>query len=120
VNTIGVKKISNEIPASFTLYQNYPNPFNPVTKIKFSIPPSKGAGGMSVRLVVYDILGREVATLIPPLRGGEEEFQPGTYEADWDAANYPSGVYFYRLVVTDASAPLSIKFSETKKMALMK
>jgi hypothetical protein len=60
--------------------------------------------------------------LFPPK--GEEGLKPGTYEADWDAANYPSGVYFYRLSVIDASSPqanpLSIKYSETKKMVLMK
>jgi hypothetical protein len=82
---IGVEPVSTEIPAQFVLYQNYPNPFNPVTKIKFSLPnPSKG-GAYNVRLVVYDILGREVATLIPPLRGGEEGLKPGTYETEWDA-----------------------------------
>jgi photosystem II stability/assembly factor-like uncharacterized protein len=109
---IGIKQIRSEVPVSFVLYQNYPNPFNPVTKIKFSIPLSKGARGMNTKLVVYDVLGREVASLIPPLGGGEEGLKPGTYEAVWDAVNYPSGVYFYKLM-TDS-------FSETKKMVLMK
>jgi hypothetical protein len=104
---IGVEPVSTEIPAQFVLHQNYPNPFNPVTKIKFSLPnPSKG-GAYNVRLVVYDILGREVATLIPPLRGGEEGLKPGTYETEWDAANFPSGVYFYKLITDN--------YSETKK-----
>jgi Secretion system C-terminal sorting domain len=106
VNTISVRKISSEVPVSFKLYQNYPNPFNPTTKIKFSIPPSKGARGMNVRLVIYDILGREVVTLV------NEKLNPGTYEADWDGTNYPSGVYFYKLVTNS--------YSETKKMVLLK
>lgn len=109
---IGFKKTGENVPVSFTLYQNYPNPFNPVTKIKFSIPPVGQRHAFDVCLVVYDILGREVASLIPPLRGGEEGFQPGTYEADWDASNYPSGVYFYKLNADN--------YTETKKMVLMK
>jgi hypothetical protein len=55
---------------------------------------------------VYDVLGREVTTLL------NEQFQPGTYEAEWDASNYPSGVYYYKLV--------SGSFSDTKKMILLK
>jgi len=119
-NVIGIESISKEIPKTFSLSQNYPNPFNPVTKIKFSLPlPSKG-GAQNVRLVVFDVLGREIASLIPPFRGGQEGLQPGTYEVEWDASNYPSGVYFYKLLTADASAPLSIKFSETRKMVLVK
>ncbi len=115
---IGVNNISTEVPNSFTLYQNYPNPFNPVTKIKFEIPPVGQRHAFDVRLVVYDILGREITVLV------NERLKPGTYEADWDGSNYPSGVYFYKLSVTDASSPqanpLSIRYSETKKMVLMK
>jgi hypothetical protein len=111
-DVIGIKPLSNEIPTQFKLYQNYPNPFNPITKITFSIPPSRGARGVTVQLVVYDILGREIASLIPPLRGGEEGLHPGIYEISWDASNYTSGVYFYRL---DAGG-----FSETKRMVLIK
>ena len=122
---IGIKALSNEIPTSFKLYQNYPNPFNPKTKIKFSLPlPSKG-GVYSVRLLIYDILGREVGSLIPPLWGGQEGLKPGTYEVEWDPgksgqAGLPSGVYFYTLVVSDASASLSTIFKETKKLILLK
>jgi photosystem II stability/assembly factor-like uncharacterized protein len=116
---IGIKPLGNEVPNSFLLYQNYPNPFNPSTKIKFSIPPSKGARGMNVRLVVYDVLGREVAALIPPLGGGQEGLKPGTYEVEWDASNYTSGVYFYKLT-TEASSPLANPLSITKKMVLLK
>jgi len=103
---IGVNNISTEVLNSFKLYQNYPNPFNPVTMIRFDIPPSKGARGMNTKLIIYDILGREIATLV------NNNLKPGTYEADWNASNYPSGVYFYKLI-TDS-------YSETKKMVLMK
>ena len=75
---------------------------------------------MIVKLTIYDILGREVTNLIPPLWGGEEGLQSGTYEVEWDASNYPSGVYFYKITAGDGSAPLSINFSETKKMVLLK
>ncbi len=107
---IGIRPISNELPNKFSLYQNYPNPFNPQTKIKFDIPPVRqrhsARGGFDVRLVVYDALGREIATLV------NEELKPGTYEVFWDGSNYPSGVYFYKLSAGD--------YLETKKMILLK
>jgi hypothetical protein len=103
---IGIKSMSTEIPDKFSLYQNYPNPFNPVTKIKFDIPPSKGARGMITQLINYDILGREISTLV------NEQLNPGTYEVEWDASNYPSGVYFYKLTTSN--------YTETRKMVLMK
>lgn len=67
---------------------------------------------MTVILTVYDIAGREVAVLIPPLRGGQEGFNPGTYETTFDGSKYASGVYFYRLVWRE--------FSECRKMLLVK
>ena len=103
---IGIEPISSEIPNQFVLHQNYPNPFNPTTKIKFDIPPSKGASGMITRLAIYDALGREVAVLV------NEQLSPGTYEVIWDASSYPSGVYFYKLIAQG--------YSETKKMVLVK
>jgi photosystem II stability/assembly factor-like uncharacterized protein len=85
--------VSN-IPDKYLLHQNYPNPFNPSTTIKFEVPLNKGGDrGLSVKLIVYDVLGREVATLL------NEQLQPGSYSVDWDASNYPSGVYFYKLSV---------------------
>jgi hypothetical protein len=108
---LGINPVSGEIPVQFSLSQNYPNPFNPSTKIKFDIPPLSSIGeGLGVRLVIYDILGREVAVLV------NEQLKSGTYEVEWDGSNYPSGVYFYKLTIVDASAPLSI----TKKMMLIK
>jgi photosystem II stability/assembly factor-like uncharacterized protein len=102
---IGIKQISNIIPNCFSLSQNYPNPFNPTTKIKFSIPPSRGARGVT-NLTIYDVLGREIAALV------NEQLSPGSYEAEWDGSNYPSGVYFYKLTTAD--------YTETKKMILLK
>jgi hypothetical protein len=107
---IGIQPISKDIPNSFFLSQNYPNPFNPTTKIKFAIPVlplTKGeAEGVNTKLIIYDILGREVATIL------NQSLQPGTYEVEWDASNYPSGVYFYKLTARD--------FTETKKLVLIK
>ncbi len=115
----GIKPISNNVPGYFHLYQNYPNPFNPTTKIKFSIPVSqsplyeRGVGGFVV-LIIYDLLGREVARLV------DENLQPGTYEVEWSATggafNYPSGVYFYKLSATGGAGD----FNETKKMVILK
>ncbi len=106
----GIKKIASDVPDKFSLSQNYPNPFNPSTKIRFNLPvPSEGG----VTLTIYDVLGRKVAELIPPPGGGQEgPFQPGTYEVEWDGANYPSGVYFYKLIID--------KYTESKKMILLK
>ncbi len=73
-------------PSSFELYQNYPNPFNPSTSIQFSIPKSD-----NVTLKVYDILGREITTLI------NEYKQSGTYETKFNATNLASGIYFYTI-----------------------
>ena len=80
---IGIKPISTNIPEHYFLYQNYPNPFNPVTKIKFEIPLSRGVSegrGVLVRLIIYDILGREIAVLV------NEKLNAGTYETEWDAS----------------------------------
>ncbi len=95
--------ISTEIPDHFSLSQNYPNPFNPSTKIRFEI---SGSSAAQTFISVYDILGREVATLV------NEELKPGTYEVDWNASDFPSGVYFYKLETE--------YFTETKRMILLK
>jgi len=107
----GIQKISSKVPDNFSLYQNYPNPFNPTTKIKFNIPNmnpplSKGGQGGSTFLKIYDILGREVAALV------NENLSPGTYEVEWNASNYPSGIYFYQLKSED--------FNQTRRMVLLK
>ncbi len=105
--TIGINNNVNDIPTSYLLEQNYPNPFNPVTKIKFDIPiDSRILRNDNVVLKVFDLLGREVATLL------NEKLQPGTYEVTFDAAELPSGVYFYRLTAG--------VFTDTKKLVLIK
>jgi len=91
----------NQIAEKFQLGQNYPNPFNPKTNIEFSIPKQE-----FVKLAVYDALGREIETLV------DEKLNMGTYKIDWNASNFSSGVYFYRIETTD--------FSDTKKMILVK
>lgn len=102
---IGLKQTGTAIPWNFILYQNYPNPFNPVTKIKFDIPIVKAINEVRLRLVIYNILGKEIVLLI------NKQFQPGSYEVEWNANGYPSGVYFYRITAGD--------YSETKKMILL-
>jgi uncharacterized Ntn-hydrolase superfamily protein len=102
----------NENPASpdkFYLYQNSPNPFNPSTLIKYTIPPviaSETKQSQFVSLIVYDVLGNEVATLV------SKEQEAGTYEVEFDASNLSSGTYFYKLQAGN--------FIDTKKMILMK
>jgi hypothetical protein len=109
---LGVNSNNNSLPNNFVLYQNYPNPFNPITIIKFSIPPSKGARGMITRLVIYDVLGRETAILI------NEGLKPGTYQVEFNAENLPSGIYFYQLTIGNEQS--AIVQSITKKMVLIK
>jgi hypothetical protein len=103
---VGIQNISTEIPSAFSLEQNYPNPFNPTTKIRFAIPSNVKGQTSNVKITIYDALGREITSLV------NEQLVPGTYEADWNASNYPSGVYFYKLTAGD--------FVETKKMLLTK
>ena len=85
----------------FKLEQNYPNPFNPSTSIKYQVPELS-----FVTIKVYDVLGNDVATLV------NEEKPVGNHQIEFNAANLPSGIYFYRLQAGD--------YIETKKMVLMK
>ncbi|MBN8584999.1 MAG: T9SS type A sorting domain-containing protein [Ignavibacteria bacterium] len=100
-NAIGISSISNEVPAKYNLYQSYPNPFNPVTNIKFDI--SKAS---AVKLEIYDVTGRKVDELV------NGQLNAGTYNAEWNASRFSSGVYFYTLSSGD--------FVQTKKMILVK
>ena len=98
---LGTNTQHNNVPVDYYLSQNYPNPFNPTTQISYAIP---SAG--NVRLVVYDILGREIATLV-------NEFKTaGYYGVNFDASNLASGIYVYRIEAGD--------FRDTKKMLLIK
>ncbi len=105
LNTIGISKISSEIPSGYILEQNYPNPFNPETKIKYSVPKNSV---ISVKL--YDVQGREIRTL------SEGYHSAGVYEISFNASEFgrilPSGVYFYKLLADD--------FTASKKMLLTK
>ena len=100
VGTVGITGI-NQIPSKYELFQNYPNPFNPTTNVKFSILNSG-----NVKLIVYDVMGREVQTLV------NEKLQAGTYETTFDGSNLNSGVYFYKLMTQG--------FTETKRMLMIK
>lgn len=98
----------SELPTEFSLSQNYPNPFNPSTTIKYSIPvgTSRDLSSTNVMLKVYDILGREVATLV------NQNQKAGNYEVKFNANNLTSGVYFYKLTTGTNRA--------TKKLILLK
>lgn len=98
--TVDIKDEPNKINA-YNLVQNYPNPFNPITKIKYSLPQRS-----SVSLKIYDILGKEISTLVNEVK------EMGNYEAVFDAANLSSGIYFYRIQAGN--------FIKTKKMILIK
>ena len=102
VNVNEIENVSNH----FKLYQNYPNPFNPSTTIKYSVPAVVNENFHSLQLAIYDILGREIKTLVNKIQS------PGNYEATFDASDLPSGIYYYRLKAGD--------FIETRKMILMK
>jgi photosystem II stability/assembly factor-like uncharacterized protein len=102
---IGLKQTSTEIPKEFKLYQNYPNPFNSSTVISYQLTVNS-----FVRLIVYDMTGKEIVTLI------SQKQAPGTYETDFNGTNYSSGVYFYKLIVTGEKEV----FTETRKMIMVK
>lgn len=101
-NFVGIQQTNTEVPQVYSLQQNYPNPFNPVTNIKFGLPK-----GSFVTLKIYDLLGREVASLINNLN-----LAAGNYTYDFNAVNVPSGIYFYKLSAGE--------FSDVKKMTLVK
>ncbi|MEE9432317.1 MAG: GLUG motif-containing protein [Melioribacteraceae bacterium] len=94
------------LPMEFELSQNFPNPFNPTTKIKYSIPNVASNFSLSVVLKVYDILGKEVATIV------NQKQNSGNYEATFEGNSLASGTYIYKLQVGD--------FTEIKKMMLVK
>jgi hypothetical protein len=97
----GITTNGSIIPKVFKLYNNYPNPFNPSTTIKFDIPKAS-----DVKLVLYNALGQEVLILI------NSHFEPGAYSFEWNATNFSSGIYFYKM-----SAGI---FTDIHKMVLIK
>ena len=94
------------VPVEFNLFQNYPNPFNPSTKIRFTIPNVSSSFSLRTTLMVYDILGNEMITLI------DKELPAGEYEFTFDASKLSSGVYFYQLKTGS--------YIITKKMVLIR
>ena len=97
----GIGPLTGEIPTVYSLTQNYPNPFNPSTKISYGLPKSG-----NVKLVLYDLLGREVRTLVNEFK------KAGIYDIEFNASELSSGVYFYKIESGD--------FADVKKMVLMK
>ncbi|MBZ0201039.1 MAG: T9SS type A sorting domain-containing protein [Ignavibacteriaceae bacterium] len=103
----------NGVVSEFLLEQNYPNPFNPTTTIRYVLPSSKqvnGTGLRAVSLILYDILGNEVTTLV------NKQQQPGKYQTIFDGSRLSSGVYFYTLSATNETG----SFSSAKKFVLLK
>ena len=92
---------NHSIPLYYSLNQNFPNPFNPSTKIRYSIKDV-----VFVNLVIYDILGRRIETLV------NEEKSPGEYEINFSGHNLASGVYLYKLTAGT--------FTQIKKMQILK
>jgi photosystem II stability/assembly factor-like uncharacterized protein len=104
-----IAPVSSEVPKDFSLSQNYPNPFNPMTNIEFDIPLLRGVSGgrgVSVHLKIYDTAGNEIAVLV------NDNLTPGKYRVTWNASDYASGVYFYKLITGN--------LIETKRMVLVK
>ena len=97
----GITEQSKTIPKSFSLSQNYPNPFNPSTVINYALPKES-----FVTIKVYDLLGREVKTLV------NENKSAGSYSINFNSANLSSGIYFYSMTAGD--------FVHTKKLILLK
>jgi len=101
-----IESKQSKISKHYTLSQNYPNPFNPSTTIKYQIPANVKSETANVKLIIFDVLGRQVASLL------DENQKPGNYEVTWDAFGFSSGVYFYKFKAGN--------FVETKKMMLLK
>jgi plastocyanin len=100
-NPNGIQPIGTSVPENYNLQQNFPNPFNPTTNIRFDIPKTT-----KVKLIVYNIIGEQMDVLV------NNELNAGSYNFDWDASAFPSGVYFYVLAADD--------FRAMKKMILIK
>jgi len=107
-----------DFPTLYALTQNFPNPFNPTTTITYQIPKANLSFGTSdpgfVSLIVYDVLGREVATLVNERKG------PGVYMATFDASGLASGVYLYRLAAGSPSTGTGNSFVQSRRMLLIR
>jgi hypothetical protein len=103
---VGINDVKTNLPMNFELSQNYPNPFNPTTIIEYSIPANLKSKMPNVQLTIYDVLGREIKTLV------NQSQKPGNYKIDFDGSNLSSGIYYYQLKCGS--------FMQTKKMILLK
>ncbi len=106
-NARGVTTVEEYVGTCF-LWYGTPNPFNPETKINFQIPSTS-----DVTLKIYDLLGREVVTLV------SERMNPGTYSASWNATGFASGVYLYRMRAGYPSTSPRTWFVKTRKLVLL-
>lgn len=104
-----VNEDNPEVPTRLSLYQNYPNPFNPSTSINYQLPKQS-----HVTLEVFDVLGREIATLVSRVE------EPGYKSVTFDASKLSSGVYYYRLVANAIPSGQSGNYFETKKLLLLR
>lgn len=100
-SSVGISRISDNLPDNFRLFQNYPNPFNPTTTIRFDLPEN-----VFVELKIFDLAGREISNIL------QHNLNAGSYSVNWNASSVPSGIYIYRLKAG--------KFTETRKMILIK
>ena len=107
--TTRVAQKENSIPIEFSLDQNYPNPFNPTTTIQFTLPEAS-----LVTLKLFDILGREVVTLV------DKEMTTGSHKVLFDAKNFASGVYFYRIQAKSEDSGSRQALMRSKKLILLK
>jgi hypothetical protein len=101
-----VENNNGKIPVKFSLEQNYPNPFNPVTKIKFTVKQEAKHKTQDIKIVVYNILGKQIKTLV------NETMNPGTYEIEFNGSELSSGTYFYKLTAGN--------YTDVRKMTLVK
>ena len=106
-NLIGIHENNNYSPEAFTLYQNFPNPFNPSTVIRYDLKVNS-----NVSLMIYDITGKQVAELV------NQKQNSGIYELTFDASNFQSGIYFYRIKVTNLASKEAYTLS--RKMIILK
>ncbi|MCH8069817.1 MAG: M6 family metalloprotease domain-containing protein [Candidatus Marinimicrobia bacterium] len=111
---VGIQEELTGIPEKFTLHQNYPNPFNPITTIQYDLPEAS-----DVRLVIYNLLSREVITLI------QDRQEAGYQSVIWNGRDrggrdVATGIYIYQLVAGDPSSGLGRAFMSTKKLVLIK
>ncbi|MFA5832901.1 MAG: fibronectin type III domain-containing protein [Bacteroidota bacterium] len=108
-STTGVENAESNLPTVYSLSQNYPNPFNPSTTIKFGLPEAS-----TVSLKIYDVLGREVVTLV------NSQLAAGYYSYQWNASGLSTGMYIYRITATSSDGETEQNFTEVKKLMLQK